>query len=108
MTMARSSRPARLYIACRAETTNSRRPVRAPYSAAPTAYIATSSATNREAEPTKAKRLGRLPARGVLELRRALRDERVALPHERAVAHRALHDHLASLLEGIRHRARVD
>src|SRR5215210_8243369 len=76
-----------------------------------TANSAAPSPTTRQALPTAAviggrrgaPPLQRLPARLALELRRALRDQRVALRHEGAAAHRAGHDHLASLAEGGRH-----
>src|SRR4051812_18298563 len=50
----------------------------------------------------------RLPAGRALELGRALRDERVALRHERSAAHGAGHDHLAPLAERVRDLPAVD
>src|SRR3954463_3068296 len=48
------------------------------------------------------------PARGVFgELRRALRDERVTLAHERRALLADGHDDLAALAEGVRHRTAV-
>src|ERR687894_3253393 len=60
------------------------------------------------ARPTVAMRQRLATGRGVFgELRRALRDERVALAHERRalLAHRD--DDLAALAEGVRQRAAV-
>src|SRR5207245_1047985 len=66
----------------------------------------------RQAEPTapvtNALPLERLPAGLALELRRALRDERVALHDEAAAAHPSRNDHLAPVPERVGHDARVD
>src|SRR5436853_481498 len=66
----------------------------------------------RQAEPTapvtNALPLERLPAGLALELRRALRDERVALPDEAAASHPSRDDHLAPVAERVGHHARVD
>src|SRR5918911_4276174 len=111
MSTAIAIRPARHQIAQRADVTNSRLPLRAPYTAAPTAYSAAPSPTARQASPTaavtaprpprarRARPLERLPARLVLELRRALGDERVALADEDAVPHPTRDDHLAAVAE---------
>src|SRR5918994_4777607 len=59
----------------------------------------------RQAEPTPATSAGLLFLR---ELRRALGHERVALGDEGALLQLTRDDHLATLPEGVRHRARVD
>src|SRR5215216_3248515 len=91
-------------MARRPEVTHSRRPVRAPYSDAATAYAAVSSAMNRQADPTPAISARLLVLR---ELRRALRHERVALGDEGAVLQLARDDHLAPLPERVGDDARV-
>src|SRR5919197_5297133 len=58
--------------------------------------------------PSRRRVSRRLTVRGGLELRRALRDQRVALAHERAALDRSRDDHLAPRAEGIGHLARVD
>src|SRR5436190_24403283 len=59
-------------------------------------------------QPRPPEPLGLARAGLRLELRRALRDERIALAHECAVLGRARDDHLAPDAEGVRDDARVD
>src|SRR4051812_24696604 len=93
-------------MARRAETTYWRRPVRAPYRAAPVEYAAVTSATMRQAAPTEAIS-GGAAALVVLELRRALRHERVALGGEDPLLELARDDHLAAVAERVRDGPRV-
>src|SRR3954452_10687318 len=91
----------------RAETTSAGREVRTPTSAATLAYSAVASATNSAAVPTAvigSDRAGRLG----LELRGALRDQRVLRADEAPAGHVAGDDDLAPVAERVRHRAAVD
>src|SRR3954451_1295265 len=103
-------RPATQNIARRAETTSAGRPVRAPVSAAPAAYSAVASATIRAAVPTSCTAGSDLPARGraLRELRRALGDQRVALPQEAPAGELSGDDDLAPVAERVGDGAAVD
>src|SRR5205085_626846 len=76
-------------------------------------YSATASATISRARPTVAMTsdagagAGVRSRRGDLELRRALRDHRVLLPHEHVAVALHLHHHAPALAEWVRHDARV-
>src|SRR3954454_2206234 len=71
-------------------------------------YAAVARARMSRARPTVAMFSALLAARGVFgELRRALRDERVALADDRRAVLADGHDDLAPLAEGVRNRAGV-
>src|SRR5215217_8411731 len=74
-------------------------------------YSATANATISRARPTVAissdAGAGARSGRGDLELRGALRDHRVLLPHEQVAVALHLHHHAAALAERIGHDARV-
>src|SRR3712207_6678295 len=106
MPNAPATTPARAYTAGRPESTSSRRPARAPYSDAATPY--TASARARISAKRPAVSTGSRPLGLGLELRRALRDERVLHPDEGRAALAHVHHDLATLAERVRHGALVD
>src|SRR3712207_1928040 len=105
MPNATATTPARAYIARRPESTSSRRPARAPYSDATTPYAASASARISAKRP--AVSTGSRPLGLGLELRGALRDERVLHAHERPALLADVDHHLAAAAERIRDDALV-
>src|SRR5579863_4611193 len=98
------------YTERRPESTQSRRPLRAPYSEAPIPYSVTANASASATRPANAIRAPSSSRRGVRRrhvLRRALGDHRVRLGDERAAAQRPGDDQLAPGAERGWHRPRV-
>src|ERR1039457_2052658 len=113
ITIATVSTAARQYTERRAESTQSRRPRRAPDSAAAMPYSATTSASTSAMRPANAisdrpPRSRRAAARRRAVLRGALRDHRTRLGDERARLQGARDDQLPLALERRRNAAAVD
>src|SRR4030088_1764834 len=81
---ATATMPNTAYMARRPDSIQAWRWARAPYSEAPIPYSAAPRARIRQARPTTITGRSGLPALLVRELGRALGDERVLLPDERA------------------------
>src|SRR3712207_5292957 len=105
MPNATATTPARAYTARRPESTSSRRPARAPYSDAATPY--TASARARISAKRPAVSTGSRPLGLGLELRGALRDQRVLHAHERPTLLADVDHDLSPLAERVRDRALV-